>query len=142
MQDAMPTRTIFLSRLIGLYCILIPLAMAVHRHASLDMVTALMNNAPLLFLVALIAVTTGLAMVLGHNVWSGGPLPVIVTVIGWIALIKGLLLLFLSPKSAARFFLGGLRCQRFFLVYAGASIILGICLVAMSAAPQKRGGAA
>jgi hypothetical protein len=25
----------------------------------------------------------GLAMVLAHNVWSGGPLPVIVTLIGW-----------------------------------------------------------
>ena len=41
----------------------------------------------------------GLAMVLGHNVWSGGALPVIVTLVGWLILAKGLLLLCLTPQA-------------------------------------------
>lgn len=131
-------RTKFLSRLIGLYCILIPLSMAVHKQAALEMVTALMHNAPLLFLVGWIAVVVGLALVLGHNVWSGGALPVIVTLIGWMSLVKGLLLLFLSPPAASEFFLGGLHYERFFYVYVGFSILLGIFLTAMSVASKER----
>jgi hypothetical protein len=49
---------------------------------------------------------------LGHNVWSGGALPVVVTLVGWVALIKGLLLLFLSPEAAAGLYLGGLHYEQ------------------------------
>jgi hypothetical protein len=138
----MPPQTKFLGRLIGLYCILIPLSMAVHKQAAVEMVTALMHNPPLLFLVSLIAVVVGLALVLGHNVWSGGALPVIVTLIGWVTLVKGLLLLFLPPEAASGFFLGGLRYERFFYAYAGFSILVGIFLVAVSGASPERRGAA
>jgi hypothetical protein len=37
-----------------------------------------------LFVVGVIAVAAGLAMVLGHNVWSGGVLPVVITLTGWL----------------------------------------------------------
>ena len=29
-------------------------------------------------------------MIVGHNVWSGGPLPVTVTLLGWLIFLKGL----------------------------------------------------
>jgi hypothetical protein len=41
-----------------------------------------------------ITLAAGLAMVLAHNIWSGGALVVVVTVVGWITLIKSLLFLF------------------------------------------------
>lgn len=137
----MVPRTRFLSRLIGLYCILIPLSMAVHKQAALEMVTALMHNAPLLFLVSWIAVVAGLALVLGHNVWSGGALPVVVTLIGWMSLAKGLLLLFLSPQAASEFFLGGFHYEQGFYFYTGFSILLGIFLTVMSFASKERSAA-
>ena len=71
----MPSHTRFLSRLIGAYSILIPLSMAAHKQATVETVTALMQNPALVFLFGLMAVATGLALVLGHNVWSGGALP-------------------------------------------------------------------
>jgi hypothetical protein len=134
--------TRFLSRLIGLYCILIPLSMVVHKQASLEMLTALMHNPPLLYVVSWIAVVAGLALVLGHNVWSGGAVPVIVTLIGWVTLVKALLLLFLSPEAASEFFLGGLHYEQGFYAYAGFSILTGIFLTVMSVASRERGGAA
>ena len=75
----MTPRTRFLGRLIGLYCMLASLAMVAHKQALVEMVTGLLHDPPVLFLAGLIAVIAGLAMVLGHNVWSGGALPVIVT---------------------------------------------------------------
>jgi len=120
--------TRFLSRLLGLYCILVGLAMVTHRQAVVETVMALVHNAPLMYVLGVITLIAGLAMVLGHNVWSGGVLPVIVTVIGWLTLIKGLLFLFLSSHAAVDFFLGSLQYEHLFYVYAAISIIFGVYL--------------
>ena len=124
----MTARTAFLSKLIGLYCIVVSLSMFANRQMTVETVTALANNRPLLYVVGVMAVAAGLAMVLSHNVWSGGALPVIVTLIGWLTLIKGTLFFFLSPEAEARVFLGGLRYEAYFYVYAAVSLLLGIYL--------------
>src|ERR1700719_2430256 len=98
MEPVMSPRTIFLSRLIGLYCILVSLYMVTHKQATVEMVTALVHTQPALFAVGLTTAIIGLAMILSHNVWSGGALPVVVTLVGWMALTKGLLGMFLSPE--------------------------------------------
>jgi len=134
----MPPRTTFLGRFIGLYLILISLAMLTHKQATIESMTALMHNPPLLFVVSVIAVAAGLAMVLGHNVWSGGMLPVVVTITGWLMLTKGVLLLFLSPENASGFFLAGLHYEQFFSLYTGIALFLGIYLT-YEGSRQQRG---
>jgi amino acid permease len=67
-------------------------------------------------------------MVLGHNVWSGGMLPAVVTLSGWLMLIKATLLLFLAPQTASGLFLTGLHYQQFFHLYTGIALFLGIYL--------------
>jgi hypothetical protein len=124
----MTARTAFLSKLIGLYCIVLSLSMFTNRQMTVETVTALANNRPLLYVLGVVTVAAGLAMVLSHNVWSGGALPVIVTLIGWLTLIKGTLFFFLSPEAEARVFLGGLRYEAYFYVYAAVSLLLGIYL--------------
>ena len=121
-------RTTFLSRLLGLYCILAGLSMVSHRQATVDTVIALVHNAPLLFILGVITLLAGLAMILSHNIWSGGVLSVIVTLIGYLTLIKGLLFLFLSPEAAAGLFLGALHYEQLFYLYAAISLIFGAYL--------------
>jgi len=120
--------TSFLSKLLGLYCILVGLALMVRKEAAVETVNLLVHNAPLLYVLGVITLLIGLAMVLGHNVWSGGALPVIVTLIGWLALIKGALFLFLSPLQAVGLYWGCFHYQRFFYVYAAISVVLGVYL--------------
>jgi len=120
--------TLFLGRLLGLYCLVISVAMVVRRAETIETVTALIHSPPLLFLVGVIGTAVGLAMIVWHNVWSGGALPVTVTLTGWAALVKGLLLLFLSPEQAQGFFLDGLRYERYFYVYAAVTFLLGAYL--------------
>jgi hypothetical protein len=67
-------------------------------------------------------------MVLGHNIWSGGGLPVTVTLIGWLSLFKGVLLLFLSPEAEPAFFLAGLHYGQLFDLYVAITLFLGIYL--------------
>ncbi len=128
----MPSRTTYLAQLIGLYCILVALFMATHKQATVETVTALLDSRPLLFMTGLIAMSGGLALVLGHNVWSGGALPVVVTLVGWTVLIKSLLLLFLSPDAASALFRSALYYEQFFYEYTVITLALGICLVLMS----------
>jgi uncharacterized protein YjeT (DUF2065 family) len=51
--------------------------------------------------IAIVTVATGVAMITGHNTWSWEP-STITTAFGWIALFKGLLLLF-YPRAVVRF---------------------------------------
>jgi hypothetical protein len=124
----MSERTLFLSRLIGLCCIFVGLSMVTHKQLTVESVTGLLQNPSMMWLLGVIAVAAALAIVLAHNIWSGGPLAVIITVVGWLALIKSLLFLFLTPALEARIFLGQLHYQQFFYVYAAFSIVLGIYL--------------
>src|ERR1035437_4377043 len=110
----MSPRTLFLSRLIGLCCIVIALSMMTRRQATVETATALLQNPSMMLIVGIITLAAGLAMVLAHNIWSGGALVVIVTLVGWITLIKSLLFLFLPPEVEAGSFLRQLHYQELF----------------------------
>ena len=124
----MSPRTRFLSRLIGLYCILIALSMMTRRQAIVEAVTVLLQNPSMTLILGVITLAAGLAMVLAHNIWSGGALVVVVTLVGWITLIKSLFFLFLPPEIEAGLFLGQLHYQELFYLYTGVSLVLGIYL--------------
>ena len=124
----MSSRTIFLSRLFGLFCILVIPSMVIHRQATADWMTALLNNAALMWVLSVITLTAGLAMVLAHNVWSGGALPVVVTLVGWATLIKGLLFLFLPSGVELEFILSALRNPLLFYIWMMPSLVIGIYL--------------
>jgi len=128
----MPFRTTFLARLIGFYCIVVALFMGTHKQAVVDIVTAIVHSQAQLFVAGLVALVCGLALVLGHNVWSGGTVPVIVTLVGWVSLLKGIVLLFLTPAAASVFFLDTLRYEALFYGYSAFTGLLGVFLVAMS----------
>jgi amino acid permease len=66
-------------------------------------------------------------MVLCHNIWSGGALPVVVTLFGWIILIRGVLILFLSPNAMVGLF-EMFRFEEFFYVYVAIPLFLGLYL--------------
>jgi len=119
--------TRFLSKLIGLYCVLIALSMAAHKEATVDTVTALVRDPPLLLIAGIIALIVGLALVLCHNIWSGGAVPVIVTLVGWISLIRGLVVLFLTPNEELGL-IAGLHYERWFYPYVAIAFVLGAYL--------------
>jgi hypothetical protein len=128
LEGTMSPRTLFLSRLIGLYCVLVALSMMTRRQATLESVTALLHSPSMMFVLGAITLAAGLAMVLAHNKWSGGALVVVVTVVGWITLLKSLLFLFLSPQIEAGLFLRRLHYEQLFYLYGAFSLALGVYL--------------
>ncbi len=125
----MQTRTIYLSRLIGLSCILISLPMLIYRQATVDSAAGLWHNPPLMLIVGIFTVIAGLAMILAHNLWSGGALPVMVTLVGWLTLVKGMLILLLPSGADTEIMLSWLRDPVLFYVCLTPSLLLGIYLI-------------
>ena len=100
----MPALTIFLGKLIGAYCLIVGLTMMANRRTMVGAVNALIRSPPLALLAGVFAVAVGLGLVIGHNIWSGGALPVVVTLVGWAALIKGVALLALPSGQMAKLY--------------------------------------
>jgi len=119
--------TIFLAKFLGLYCIIVALAMMTRKQSAIATVKALIANPPLLLLVEVIGLAGGLAMILGHNIWSGGALPVIVTLVGWLMAIRGAGLLALSQDATTKLF-EALQYERLFYFYMGGTLVLGLYL--------------
>lgn len=119
--------TILLARLIGLFTLIFSVSMAAHRETSIAVVSALVYNRPMMLMFGMIALAAGLAMVLSHNRWSGGALTIVVTLVGWIFLVRGLLLLFMPPQVLEDMF-EGLRFEDFYYYYAVIPFLLGLYL--------------
>jgi len=124
----MSQRTRFLSKLIGIFCVIVALPMALNKPATLQMVTALVIDAPVLYLFGLTLVAVGLATILSHNVWSGGVVPVLVTLVGWLTLLKGLLFLFLPPPDAVGIATWGVPYAHYYYLDVALAFVLGAYL--------------
>jgi hypothetical protein len=117
--------TIFLSRLLGLYLIAISVGMLVNKRRTLATLDEMARSGPWMLFSGMVAAAAGLAIVLGHNEWSGGTLVVAVTLFGWAALLKGVSLLLVPPEQMAAAY-KGLGFERFFHVWMGAVLVIGL----------------
>jgi hypothetical protein len=128
--------TRYLGRLLGLFTLITSFWLLVERQTAVSTIPALLGNRPVMVVFAIIALAAGLAVVLAHNIWSGGPLPLLVTLIGWIMLIRGVLFLFLPPEATLSI-LVAMQFERFFYVYLAIPFILGIYLTYLSFSQQS-----
>jgi hypothetical protein len=121
----MSPTTIFLGRLLGLYLIAISIAMLASKPRTLATLDEMARSGPWMLFSGLAATAAGLAIVLAHNVWTGGALTVVVTLFGWAALLKGASLLLVPPEQMAAAY-KGVGFERFFHVWIGAVLVLGL----------------
>jgi hypothetical protein len=114
--------TIFL-RLIGLFALAFSVAMVLRRETFIVI-------ASLLFILGLITLAIGLVMVLSHNIWSGGVLPVVITNFGWIQLFRGLVAL-LAPPDALAYLFDRMNFPKFLYGAIAITFVLGVYLTYM-----------
>ena len=124
----MAPTTRFLSRLLGVYCLIVGLIMLVHQQSTVATVTALLRDPPLVYVLGVIVLFAGLAMILVHNRWSGGVVPVLVTVVGWLTLVKGVVLIGWAPAGAADVYLVQLHYAQLYYLYGVITLALGAFL--------------
>ena len=122
----MSVRTVFLARLFGLYCIIMAAAMLLQPEAFVTTVNAFVADAPSVLIAGVFTMFGGLAVVLVHNYWSGGGLPVIITLLGWLTLIKAVVLLVL-PSTRLVALYGGVSPTHI-LISGVLTLLFGIYL--------------
>jgi hypothetical protein len=117
--------TIYLGRLLGLYMVAMSVGMLVNHRRTMAAIDEMSRSGPWMLFSGMVAIAVGLAVVLGHEVWTGGALPVLVSAMGWAALLKGLTLLLVPGERIAAAYKGA-GFERYFSVWMVAVLALGL----------------
>jgi hypothetical protein len=123
----MRTTTIYLAKLLGLFTVLICVWMMLNRAAGMSLILALFQQSGLQFTYAMIALGGGIAMVLGHNFWRPGILTVVVTMVGWLVVLRGFVLL-LTPGPKLFAVLQAAGFEKFYEPILAIPLLLGVYL--------------
>jgi len=117
--------TLFLAKLLGAMLLTIAAAMAARGPAMAQTAKRMTSDPGMVMIGGAVRVGLGLAVVIGHDVWTGGALPVAVTLFGWALYFSGLLLLFASPERLIAI-IEGMRLERNLPVYALVTGLVGL----------------
>ena len=119
--------TYFYAELFGIVILITALAMVVNRHTTVMVVHELMDNRALLYVAGLMSLFLGVIVILTHNVWTGGALATLVTLIGWALLLRAALILFL-PHGSLRNLVDSFKFEHIYYLLAFLALLLGIFL--------------
>jgi hypothetical protein len=119
--------TVFLSRLIGLVALIVAVPMVIDKPSMMATFGLLVEDRGLMLVLGIASVVAGAAIVLLHNVWNKGLWPLVVTLCGWLLLLRGVLILFL-PADVLSGLLATLRVADYFYAYATVPMLVGVYL--------------
>jgi hypothetical protein len=99
-QDTV-AQSIFLAKLIGPFFALVGLSVLVNASAFRGIAKDFLNSPGLIFLTGILTLPVGIAILLAHNVWVAN-WPVLITIIGWLGVITGVLRTMAPQHVAAK----------------------------------------
>ena len=118
--------SIFLARLIGPALLVVGVGILLNQNYYRGMTKEFVASRPLFYLASIIGVIAGLAIVLVHNVWTPD-WRVLITLFGWINLIRGALSILLPEQSFA--YGGRMMAGKNMPMIAGAvALLIGLTL--------------
>jgi hypothetical protein len=126
-RGPMSPLTLFIAKLIGLMFLVFSLLMAMNKRAMLAAIDELVRSRGLMLIAGSFNLAAGLAIMLGHNVWSGGTLTIVVTLIGWLVALRGVVWL-ITPQEKLVQFYEALHFERKYYVATAITGALGLYL--------------
>jgi len=90
--------SVFIAEILGLAWVIVGIGMFLNTKHIHGVIKEFWKREALVYFGGIFSLVIGLLMVLSHNVWEGQPWQIIVSVVGWAALVKGYFLMF-SPDS-------------------------------------------
>lgn len=91
--------SIFLAKLLGLYCLIVSVGVLLDFDSYRKMLADI-KSGPFMYLAGVFALWFGLWLVLSHNVWRFD-WRVIITLMGWLGLLKGITII-VFPATAIK----------------------------------------
>jgi predicted phage tail protein len=92
--------------------------MALNKRTILAAIDELVRSRGLMLIAGSFNLAAGLAIVLGHNVWSGRALTVVVTFIGWVVVLRGVVWLFAPQEKLVQYYEALHFEQKYYVVTA------------------------
>ena len=118
--------SIFLARLLGPLLLIVGASLLLNPRAVRKMAQDVIGSVTLVYLFGVLDFAAGLAILLVHNVWVAS-WRVIITLIGWLLLIRGAVRI-LAPEQVMERAAKVLRVQNYLLIAGGVTAVLGLVL--------------
>lgn len=118
-------RSIFLSKALGIYLVIVSIAILINMPAFIAQMNNLIHTPSLLFITGFFTLILGILMVLSHNIWEMN-YRVLITIISWLTLLKGILLIF-QPTMIDTLSMLFVQNSTFAYTAAFIDLALGIC---------------
>lgn len=118
--------TIAIAQVLGIFFVIAGISIVANGKATAAAVEESAQNKGILFMWGILALLVGAVIVVFNNVWISG-LTLLVTILGWLALIKGTFILLLPGVAASLY----KKCGKSnVLVVAGVvMVVLGLVLL-------------
>ena len=116
--------SVFLAKVLGLYLVIVVPAALLNRKHFPRLIKEFSDSLAMVVLSGVVALVLGLLLVVGHNVWTAD-WRVIITVLGWLTLVKGVVR-FAFPHKVAR--LGTVAASSWWAVVLVPFFIVGVYL--------------
>ena len=121
--------TIFLAKVIGAYLIICGASILLKQKSLPSLADQILNSLPLRYLAGTISLVLGLLLVGSHNFWGSLP-QMVVSLVGWAALLKGASLMLL-PENTLAGLLKIWRNKNLIIVGGVVAIALGVYLLSV-----------
>lgn len=118
--------SIFLAKALGIYFIVISIAVLLNRQHFINIVNEMLGSGALMLTMYINVLILGILLVLVHNIWEPS-WRIIITIIAWLILIKAILNL-CFPKFSAQLTRPFLRSDGVFYVSILINLLIGILL--------------
>ena len=118
--------SIFIARIFGLCYLIVGTGIMFNRKAFQQLMDDFCKNVTSVFFGGLLALVVGLAIILTHNVWVAN-WTVIITIIGWLALIKGMGMI-VFPNTVSKFMQVYQKNKGLLMVHSIGAFVFGVVL--------------
>jgi hypothetical protein len=119
--------TYFLAQLIGLLLLSVGASVLLRKTLFMKALNDITGNSTSLFMAGIVLLLLGLSVVLTHNIWHAGFLPLVITLIGWILILRGIVSMFVPGHGISRM-IRWFRVEEFSWLYAMLVLAIGAYL--------------
>lgn len=118
--------SIFIAKIFGLCYLILGIGFLFNRETFMQLMEDYCKNMAILFYSGLLALVTGIVIILTHNVWVSD-WTVIITIIGWIAFAKGIWII-VFPGRIRKFMEAYQKNENLITFQAAFALIFGAVL--------------
>ena len=120
--------TLFIAQLFGISLFIVSVAMFFRHKEMMKLVDEFLGSRSTLFFAGLVSLMIGLFIILVHNVWVGPLAVIVVTILGWLLFLRGIVWLFVPSGVLRKLVKGILKKEQSYFIIVFIVFVIGLYL--------------